>query len=300
MKQNRFTELLSVFALVAVLALTGCDPDRNDEPDVPPADAFPVVTLVSPSTGYALAKKGETVSMEFEIHDNELLAEWDATEKWIAVTGQTVLAETPINGEFSVLSSNSETRTINYMVPQGVQVYTTIEIRAKVKDNKGQSAMALFKINVIPEVDTTTAYEIQEYQGDTIWSITTGDNYNYDIINRMAGDDAEIAGPNRYLRESSMPPAIEYKLRSPIWNTTDSVLVTTNTGLFNFDELTYETMWEAYVTSNRIGDETDMLNVGDVVILKMPNLPHYAAFVIRERNPGGCGCLVFDYKYSYE
>ncbi|MEM7040960.1 MAG: hypothetical protein AAF570_28610, partial [Bacteroidota bacterium] len=85
----------------------------------------------------------------------------------------------------------------------------------------------------------------------------------------------------------------------------DSVLVSTNTSMFNFDELTYETMWEAYVTSNKIGAQTEPLGVGDVVILKMPNLPHFAAIHIKEKDfnepgVGACGCLVFDYKYSYE
>jgi hypothetical protein len=86
---------------------------------------------------------------------------------------------------------------------------------------------------------------------------------------------------------------------SPIWGTTDSVLVTTNSSLFNYDEATYETIWQAYVTSNRIGRLTSPLTAGDIVILRMPNLPHFA--VIRVINlSAALGRMTFDYKYSYQ
>ena len=303
MMHQRLSALFSAFALVAILFFSGCDPEDDGQIDPPPVDSDPVVTLISPENGYALAKRGETVSISFEIHDNEQLVAWEATEEWTSVTGTTALPETRINGEYAVLATTNSIRTINYTVPtQGIQVYTTIDIRAYATDNKGKRAMARFRINVIPDVNDTTQYQIQAYTGDTLFSITTGTNYNFDLLNRQFGNDISMPNPaNQYLRESSIPPSIDHILTSPIWGMTDSVLVTTNESVFNYDELDYETVWEAFVTSNRIGMKTDPLSPGDVVILKLPNLPHYAVFRINStEGVGGCGCMTFDYKYSYE
>lgn len=294
---RKFNTLVPLFALLMLLVFTGCDPEEGqyDKPD--PVDGDPQVTLISPSTGYALAQIGETVNITFEIHDNELLTEWEATEQWVSVSGVEVLPETQIPGQLAAIATTNAERVVSYTIPNTVQVYTTITIRAKVRDNKGKEAMASFDINVIPDPDTTTAYELQPYTDNSLFSITTGDDYNYDIINRVAGSDLEIAGPNRYLRENSIPPAIDYKLTSPISAPNDSVLVTTNTSLFNYEECTYETIYQAYVTSNRIGTETEPLGPEDIVILKLPNNPHFAVFYIKSVANGE---IIFDYKYSFD
>lgn len=297
MDNLRQSLLVPVLTLFVLLILAGCDPDADNVNVTPPEDSDPQVTLISPSTGYALASIGETVEITFEIHDNELLTNWWATERWESVSGVEVLAESPIPGQEAVIATNNEERVISYTIPPSVQVYTTIEIRGYAQDNKGKQAVAMFRINVIPQSDDTVIYELESYSDDTLYSITTGDDYNYDLILRQRGNDLEIPGPNRYIRESSMPPAIDYILTSPISGTGDSVLVTTNTGLFNFEDCTYETIYQAFATSNRIGDKTDPLSPGDVVILKLPNNPHFAAIHIKTTANGR---MTFDHKRSYE
>jgi hypothetical protein len=254
--------------------------------------------LLSPSSGYALARVGQTVTIKFEIHDNELLNQWEATESWKSVSGVVYQSEVRIAGQFAALSTTNSIRTISYTVPPSLQVYSTITISAYATDNKGKRAVGTFRINVIPDDNSSTNYSIQSYTNNTMYSITTGVDYTFDLINRVTGDNTTMPLPNMYLREASVPPAIDYILTSPIWGSTDSVLVTTNASLFNFDELTYETMWEAFVTSNRIGRKTSPLGPGDVVILKMPNLPHYAAIRINGTTISD-GRMTFDYKYSY-
>jgi hypothetical protein len=55
------------------------------------------------------------------------------------------------------------------------------------------------------------------------------------------------------------------------------------------------------VTSNRIGMKTDPLSPGDIFILKLPTLPHFAIFRVNStEGVTGCGCMTFDYKYSYQ
>lgn len=298
---HRKNSLVSqVLALVALLSFTACDPEKDDIKTTPPVDGNPQVTLLSPASGYALARKGETVTIKFEIHDNELLNQWEATESWKSVSGVTYQSETRITGQFAALSTTNAIRTISYTVPNtpALQVYTTITICAYATDNKGKRAVGKFRINVIPDDNSSTNYAIQSYSGDTVWSVTTGADYAFDLINRRHGDNTTMPVPNQYIREASVPPAIDFVFTSPIWGSTDSVLVTTNASMFNFDELTYETMWEAYVTSNRIGRKTDPLSPGDVIILKMPNLPHFAAIRVNGTSVAD-GRMTFDYKYSY-
>lgn len=301
MMYRKYSLVLQVFALVALLFFSACDPEKDDVKTDPPLDGDPQVILLSPASGYALVRKGESVTISFEIHDNELLNTWEATEKFTSVSGVVYKPETRITGQYAALSTKNSVRTITYTVPDtpNIQIYTTIEIKAYATDNKGKRAVAKFRINVIPDDNSTTAYDIQSYTGDTIWSITTGHDYTFDLINRQSGDNVSMPIPNMYLREASTPPAIDFIFTSPIWGSTDSVLVTTNESVFNFDELTYETMWQAFVTSNRIGRKTDALKPGDVVILKMPNLPHFAAIRVIN-NSTTIGRMTFDYKYSHQ
>jgi hypothetical protein len=302
MMHRKYSLVSQVAALVALLFFTACDPEKDDIKTDPPLDGDPQVTLLEPASGYALARKGETVTIKFEIHDNELLNQWEAMESWKSVSGVTYLPETRITGQFAALSTKNSIRTISYTVPNtpALQVYTTITICGYATDNKGKRASACFRVNVIPDDNSSTNYAIQEYvdNRDTVWSITTGEKYAYDLINRRYGDNTTMPIPNQYIREASVPPAIDFVFTSPIWGNTDSVLVTTNASMFNFDELTYETMWEAFVTSNRIGRKTSPLAVGDVVILRMPNLPHFAAIRVNGISVAD-GRMTFDYKYSY-
>lgn len=293
--------MFSAFALVALFTYSGCDPDRDDQPDDPPIDSDPQVTLLSPANGYALARKGDVVTIQFEIHDNELLTTWEATEKWTSVAGTVYHPESRITNQYATLSTNNAVRTISYQVPNsGIQVYTTIDIYAYATDNKGKVAKGKFRINVIPSDDDSTMYDFTSYTGDTIYSVLTGDDYAFDLINRTTGNNQNMPITNMYIREASSGTSISWEFTSPIQSALDSIIVTTDASRFNFDELTYETTWQAFVTSNRIGAKSDPLSPGDVVILKLPTLPHFAVFNVKTTEGiGGCGCMTFDYKYSH-
>jgi hypothetical protein len=301
MMVRRFSFGFLAFALVAAMLFTGCDPEKDDVNTDPPVDSDPLVTLLSPVSGYALVKKGESISISFEIHDNELLTTWEATDQYTSVSGVVYQPETRITGQYAAISTQNQVRTIQYTVPDlpSVQVYSTIDIRAYATDNKGKRAIAKFRINVLPNDSSATAYSIQEYTTSaSLFTQSSGGNYTFDLINFTSGTNSSMPVPNMYLREVSVAPNNDFVFESPIWGATDSVLVTTNQSVFNYDDLTYETMWQAFVTSNRIGRLTDPLQLGDIVILKLPNLPHYAAIKVQGISPS-TGEMTFVYKYSY-
>ena len=302
MMLRKYSIGIQAFALVAALFFSSCDPEKDDVKTDPPIDGDPQATLISPASGYALARRGETVTIQFEIHDNELLTTWEATEKWTSVSGVVYKPVTRITGQYAAISAQNSIRTIQYTVDpsSSVQTYTTIEIVGCGTDNKGKQACAKFRINVIPDDNSTTAYSIQEYlTGDTVWCRSTPEDYAFDLINRQHGTNQTMTVPNMYLREVSQSPNTDFVFESPVWGNTDSVLVTTNESMFNFDEATYETMWQAFVTSNRIGRRTAQLQPGDVVILKLPNLPHFAAIRVINLS-ASLGRMTFNYKYSHQ
>lgn len=296
MKQHYIFRLACVLMLGFSLVLTGCKDDDNPVGE-PPVDGDPQINLVTPSTGYTLTSTGNRVYITFELFDKELITTFYLTEARI-YQNVTVQAETELAPWRRALSTTQLEQTVYYDVPN-VPVFSIIELRAYIVDNKGKVASKMFRINVVPDDSTTTAYELESYTNDTIWSILTPEDNYFDLINRRHGNQFELNMPDRTIGEISNP-TFQGILNSPANGTTDSVMVWTNTGRFNFDKATYETIWEAYTTSNNIGTQAGPLSVNDIVILSLPNPPHYAILKIKEKDPGGCGCLVFDYKISYQ
>lgn len=298
MKLNRFLYtsmlLLGAFSLV----LTSCKKDDDDGPDLPPADGNPEISILTPSNGLILAEAGETVPMSFQMFDNELIASYYVTTEVISSTGSSIAAESEMAGTRVTLSTRQYTSSVSYTVPMFYPPYTVIKVRGYVVDNKGKTSSALFNINVIPGPAAPTAWPIQDYlDGDTIWMGTTTSDYNFDLINRIHGDDADITAVNRDLREiSTGTSGFLRQLSAPNTFGADSVLVTTDTTHFYFPAMTYQAVEQAFITSNKIGKTTQPLNVGSVAILKMSAAPHYAVIRVTAIGPD---YIVFQYQYSH-
>lgn len=301
MSSEKILRLFTALALVLALTVAGCRRDDDLTDDEPPLDTPPQITITEPTNGLALLEVGESVSIHYDLFDNELLNTYYVSSRIISVNGVEVQADTEIPGTRQALSTTSAERVFTYTVPN-VQVFTTIEIRGHAIDNKNREAVVLFRISVIPPADAGTIYPIQEYTGDTLWSIYTGHDYYFDLINRRHGDQFEIPNTvDRHLQENSPSGGASFigVFSSPANFNRDSVLVLTNQTVFNYDSLTYQTIYEAFVTSNQIGNSAGgPVWPGDVILLKLPVAPHYAAIRIKEKNANN-GYFVFDYKYTY-
>ena len=73
MKSNSFQRLFFAFAALLLLTWVGCCPDCPPDPSEIPPDSDPQITLLAPSEAYALAYRGESVSITFRLDDNEQL-----------------------------------------------------------------------------------------------------------------------------------------------------------------------------------------------------------------------------------
>lgn len=300
MNSEKLLRYFASLALVLALVVTGCK-DGDDPTNEPPVDTPPQITITEPTNGLALLQVGQSLSIHYQLFDNQLLNTYYVSTRIISVNGVEVQADTEFPGSRQALSTTSAERVFSYTVPN-VQVFTTIEIRGHAIDNKGREAVVLFRVSVVPPSDAGSIYPIQEYTGDTLWSIYTGHDYYFDLINRRHGDQFEIPNAvDRHLQEDSPSGGANFVgvFSSPANFNLDSVLVLTNQTVFNYDSLTYQTIYEAFVTSNQIGTSAgDPIWPGDVILLKLPVVPHFAAIRIKEKNATD-GYFVFDYKYTY-
>jgi hypothetical protein len=314
----RYLKFNYILALAAGLLLTTACCRDCDDIQPPPEDSAPIISISDPTHPYTLARTGDVVQITYQAHDNELLDLFYITEKRTDPNGIVYQAETQIMQ--SAISTVDHEEVFNYTVPTTPVYYCTIEIMAYAKDNKGRIVSVKFIISVIPPAGTGSTVSIQSFDdsiqnpnGDTIWMGYTGlagpghKGSHYDIFNHRCGDDLTMSNVlDRHLSEVSPTlgsPVAAFQ--SPYWMGADSVLVHTSSALFDFENLTWETTWQAWMSSNAIGDQAGpTVDAGDVVILKLntPSL-HFAVFKIEgvevdNTNPAN-NYVRFNYKYTY-
>lgn len=303
MKSSSFNHLFFAFAAVFLLTWMGCCPDCPPDPGELPPDSDPQITLLEPSEAYTLAYRGESVQITFRLDDNEQLSSFWVEETWTSVNGTPYSVIDQVVFGPQAISGNSFPQQFTYTVPTSViQDYTTVTLTAYVQDNKSKVASTQFRINVLPDSTSGTAFLFTDYDvddvtnhADTIYSVLKGSKYYFSFITRSNTPSS----PGNYdIGEVSPNPTFAGILSTPNQPGKDSTMVVTDASMFNYDLATYETIWQAYVTSNQIGDKTSALKAGDIVIVKMVTLPHFAVMRILEKNNVN-GFLKFEYKYTH-
>ena len=302
MKLFRTQSLVLLVITGVMIFFAGC---KKDDPDIIfPPDGDPSIILVSPTQSHTLARMGESVSITFRMDDNEQLNSFKVSETWTSVQGQAYIRiNSPVMPD-KVISGTNRLETITYTVPTTqIQNYSVITLTASAVDSRGKSVSTQFRISVIPAPGTGggASVQVQSYlSGDTIWSILNGTGGNYFSILQRANDPANQF--YRDLGEISVNPIFSGELNAPNQAGADSIFVVTDPSRFNFEDLTWETTWEHFVTSAAITDRTGPLVTGDIVILKMgyPSvLPMFAVIKIRKKNDA-IGALIIEYKYTFE
>ena len=294
MKLNR----LLLFAFVVSLVFSSCD---KEPVIVVPPDSNPIITLLTPSQGYSLNFRGQSIPITFRLDDNEQLNEYWVTETWVSAVGTEYYSGTYTAN--TVISGTNAIRSFSYTVPlTTIQDYTTITLTGYVKDNKGKVASAKVKISVLPEQGTASPHVVQAYNDlDSIYSVLTGSGYYFSFVTKTN----QPTSPGLYdIGEVSVGPTPGFTaiLKAPNQPTVDSVFAITNASMFNYDELTWQTTWQAYVTSNRLYKVTPPLSVGDIVIMKMVTPGQFAIIkivAIWDNSVGNGARIIFSYKYTH-
>ncbi len=306
MSNNSNSLIHLLFAML--LVLSGCCCGDNVDCDkcpehidclVVPPDNPPVSTVLLPSNIKMLKFRGDLAEINFRLDDDWQLDTFWLTETWTSVDGTSYGPQDSVIAQ-KVLHATNWIEEITYTVPPSkVQYYSTITLTGYVRDNKGQQASASVFINVLPDLGTGEPYDTTVYSGcnDTIYSILTGQNYNFYFLGRT---NKETNPLNFDLGESSSG-SFQAILTTPNQPGIDSTIVMTNSLAFNYDSLTWTTTWQAYVTSNQIDDRSQPLSVGDIVIVKRATASQFAILRICELFPGpGTAWIRFEYKYTHE
>ena len=328
MKAKNGTVGLILFSLGLVLIfLAGC---RKDEPkESLPTDTLPTIRRTLPVQASAVAQRGQVVSIRYTLADNQELFRWNVTETvvgnirtvdtTIAVGGKfrdtTLLKADTIRKaqeiHFQALNGNVSEQIFQYTVPN-VNPFQRVILRATVLDNKRQSAYEDFIITVdVDDRDTLARYfRVLDYT-----ALTPDTVYNYlannfkSAFNLIAREHVATNNPAAKDIEETTRTEGEFDRRftSPA-SAPDSAFVIVSQNDFNFDQLTYATMWQAFNTRRAL-KTTPTLKVGDVVLVKLMlrhqslvNFPHYAALRIEQivTVGGGEDYIVFRYKRSQD
>jgi len=265
--------------------------------EVPPADTPPTIVRVAPAASSVTDTPNAQVFFQYSLADKEALLYWKVAE--VSPT-PTLLAED------SLFPGTFRTRSFIYTIPR-YDSLTVITIRAWVYDNKLQVDSTDYKIIVdFVRIPPEEPYSVLTYTGDTIYSLlSTTEKWAFDLLLRTNRTSSDAA---RDIKEvSNVPGQFSRRLTSPN-NGYGKVMVVLNDKFLDWYNLTYTKMDQAYRAGTPV-DTTPILNVGDIVLLKMkykePNTndPQYAAIYIRAINDDPASdedFLVFDYKRTYK
>jgi hypothetical protein len=291
-----FPNILLALAGLALLA-SACSPEKNDPL---PINGKPEVRRLSPSQPSVLDTAGATVELSFVLADNEALASW----RLVAIINNqvTTLVEEDITG-------TDLRRNYSYTIPTLPRL-TQIRIRAYVTDNIGQIDSTDVLDDLIISVDfirdTTQPYAILSYTNDTLYnrlSIVPQQGFNLLLRRWVQTNNAAAMDIQETTAAVSLDEAFEREFRSPnnAANGNTDVFVVLSPAEFNYDQLTYTTMLEAW-SANPKSATTGRLNEGDIVIMRLNLEPHLAAIRIKQINDNGAldfdDYIVFDYKRS--
>lgn len=273
--------------LLFVLGMMACKKETVKN-ELPPTDNRPSIVRISPSISTINLAQDSSVTLSYQLADNELLQTFKIIERVQGV--DRLLHEETLQG-------TTQQRSYTYTVPPGISDLTTIQIIAFVYDNKMQFDSSLFLITKDFIRDTTEQYSLLSYENDTIYhalSVTGKNAFNCiartNIVSNTTAKDIQ--------ENSSISGTFDASWVSPNTSPTPSFVVL-NTSVFNYEQAKYSTIDQAYKSYTPML-QTGTLKPNDIVILKSRISPHYIVFKIKEvvDGAGDEDFIVFDYKRS--
>jgi hypothetical protein len=306
---NPLLFLTSVFFLL-MWGLVSCESLPEESPI--PEDLSPAITILAPATNNFLAREGEPVSVTFRLADNEALNVFRVVGRVFDQQGNVVGTDFI---ETAGVSGTLLDTVYTYVVPAGFQPYYRIRFTVYAIDTKGASADALFWVNIIPQEGAPSPYKVLTYRNRRTFSRLAPIAYAFNFTSRDSIPANNVPGGqiDRDIEESSrtgnnlfppVPSAFAPKLISPNNQLlgVDSVFVVTNAARFNYEEATYNSLYQAFFSDALPSPETPVLKVGDYVIVRLIKAPQpqFAIMKITEVQDvvGVADFIRFDYKVT--
>ncbi|MEZ4824876.1 MAG: hypothetical protein R3C61_01070 [Bacteroidia bacterium] len=289
---------LVIPALAAGLILNSCNTDL--EPLLP-ADQDPAITILEPSSNNFLLESGDEFTVTFRMADQEALKVFRAIgtiydQNNQVVGNDVILFEEDITGQSLTYSYVDDVPAVN--------PYFKIRYTCYAVDTKGAYASSIFWVSVLPTPADPSPFEVLTYQKDSIFNRKSNAQYGFNFTQRrqlpaVAGQtpntlDLDIA-ENSGTGQGIWAPTITSPSNTLLGR--DSVFVITNSAKFNYEEATYETIYQAFYSDPSPRSTTPVLKVDDYVIVRLTKapFPQFAVMHITKVKDDGAGVNVRDY-----
>ena len=306
--------LLTCIVILGLLLFGLVSCESEPEPGPIPTDSEPAITILAPATNNFLAREGEPVSVTFRLADNEALNVFRVVgrvfDQQDNVVGTDFIETSGVNG--TIVDT-----TYTYLVPTGFQPYYKIRFTVYAIDTRGASASAQFWVNIIPDPDDPSPYKILTYTNRRMFSRLAPIAYAYNFTSRdsIPANNVPSGQIDRDIEESSMtgndlfppiPSDFAPKLVSPNNQLLgqDSVFVITDEARFNYEEASYNSLYQAFFSDSQPAPETPELSEGDYVIVRLIKAPQPQFAIMKitriQDDPGKADFIKFDYKVTTE
>jgi hypothetical protein len=289
---------IAFLALCLVFTLIACDRNIDDTP-IPP-DGGPAIALVSPTNNNFLDTVGGVVTATFRLDDNEALKVFRVIGTVFDQRDSVVGSDFIVSEE--IISGQHILKVYSYTVPI-LPVYFKVRLTCYAIDTKGTFASAIIWVNVIPKPGDPPVFLIESYDGDKLFSQRSLSNKHYfdfyarNYINNTLDKDIEEISQ---ITQSGFKRRLHSPNNIALGN--DSIFVFTDASRFNYNLATYQTIYEAFYSDPAPYDTTPVVNIDDIIIVRLTNLPHFAVMRVTDvaDPPGDAGDFIeFDYLVTY-
>ncbi|TAE59526.1 MAG: hypothetical protein EAZ89_02430 [Bacteroidetes bacterium] len=301
----------AIVALLLASFFSACKPDAEVPDEVLPADEDPAITLLTPSNSQLLKRSGEQAVFTFRLADNEALKLFRAVPRIYNAEDSLIGDALPIDFQ---ISGENITYDFTVTVPS-LDPYYKIRYTCYVIDSKGASASTYCWVNVLPDPEDPPVYQVLSYTNDSIFNVRSNKEYGFNFNSRRripatTGQNLDTLRLQMDIAEnsfsgqggaSSWVPFLISPANQQLG--LDSVFVITDASRFNYEDATYETIYQAFYSDPSPAVRTPVLKVGDYVIVRLIRSPRpqFAVMKITFLKSDGAGVNVRDYfKFDYK
>ncbi|MEL6134998.1 MAG: hypothetical protein AAFR59_16685, partial [Bacteroidota bacterium] len=263
---------------LACLTLVSCENQVNPIENPIPVDATPAITIVSPENPRFSLQVGEQAAITLQMADNEALSSLRITETEFAPDGTQVTQGVVETEDIAGNSFTFDFTTIVDTIPP----YSKLTYTCVVTDSKGKADSTSFTISVLPGADAPQPYEILVYENDTLYNSLSDQGYGFNFSARSAipavtGQNFDAFKLQLDIAENSGSGQGLWvpQLNSPNNEAVDqdSAIVITDASRFNYEEATYNSLFQAFFSAENYYEQTPRLREGDYVIVRLIKTP---------------------------
>ncbi|GAB4415822.1 MAG: hypothetical protein OHK0039_24720 [Bacteroidia bacterium] len=307
--------------VIFVLSLGGC---RQDPPidDLIPRDGAPAITIAAPANTRLLSLPGVSVTVSFQLADNEALKLFRAVPRIYDQKDSLIGDALPLDFE---LSGQSVAFPFTFTVP-ALDPFYKIQYNCYVIDAKGAFASTNFWVSILPDPSAPPLYRTLTYTLDTLRHPGSNQNYAFNFTARQKHpltpkafaqtNSTERLQMDLALKILPFQPSITKSWEPAFFSPNndvrglDSAFVVVNASRFNYDAADYNTIYRAFFSDAQPATETPALYSlasDDYVIVRLIKapVPQFAVMRIRQVKDDGLGGIagfgdfvVFDYKVT--